>query len=112
MATISLGKVLITPGTPVRVTSNQASPSTLLKCHSLLVECWWENMGRIFVGNSPTMNMVNGAGCLAILPVPTQNFISTFEITVALSPNGLDASNFWIDGEWKGDAVLVSGFVT
>ena len=112
MATISLGKVAINPGTPVRITANQATPAANLKAHSILIECWWENTGRIFVGNTVSMNTTTGTGVIAVLPIPTQNFISTFEITVALSPNGLNASEFWVDGEEAGDAVLVSGFVT
>jgi hypothetical protein len=107
MAAKSLGKIVVTiPGTPVRVTANQADPTARLACHAIQLEALPANGGPVYIGNTATFNKASGAGLLMILPPPTINSISAFKDSAPLSPNGLNAADYYIDADNANEGVV------
>lgn len=108
-AWVSLGKITITSaGTPVQLTVNQPDPAALLAVHSILIQVWPVNAGKIYILSSPTANVATGEGVLAVLPVPTTNIIPSASATVTYAPAAINAAGYWIDAESNGDGVIAS----
>jgi hypothetical protein len=108
MALHSLGKVTVpSPGTAVQCTVNQASPSTRLACHAVMIQALPANTGKIYVG-LVGLNKGTLAQCIAILAVPTVNTIPAYSATLSYAPGGLNVVDFYIDSDQANDGVLVA----
>lgn len=105
---ITLGKVTsTTPGTPVRITKDQAIPGARIPAHSMMFQALSTNGGKIYIGHS-NMNKTTLAGVIAVLPTPTSSILPVFSMSIAYSPLGFNAADYWIDVDTSGDGVLVS----
>lgn len=113
----ALGKiVVVTPGTPVAVTSllpPEGNPAQVqyTRCHGILVQALPTNGGNIYIGDSE-LDAATLAHCFAILGVPTANFLPTFSAALTITPNGLMASDFYLDADVNGEGALVTILVT
>ena len=106
---VSLGKIVIaTPGVKLRATNNQTDPTKGFLAHSVLIEAWPSNTGKIYICDRSTANTTTGVGLLAILGIPTANFIPTFTDTISYASNGCNIEQIWIDADNPNDGVLVS----
>jgi hypothetical protein len=104
----SYGKVSVpTPGTPVIATTNNTVPTATVPVNAVLIEAWPTNVGKVYIGNQG-MNKTTGVGVIAILAIPTVNFIPSFSATLSFSTGGIDVSYVWLDADNAGDSVIVS----
>lgn len=104
----SRGKVTVTSaGTPVRLTTNESTPSARLGCHAFMVESLSTNTGKIFIGTSG-MNKTTLAGVVAILAIPTSNILPVFTVGFSGAPNAFNLADYYVDADNSGEAVLVS----
>ena len=104
---IPIGKFVVTPGTPVRLTSTQPTPSEKFACHGVMVQALHDNTGRIYVGDR-TLNKTTHAGQHATLAMPTANTIPSFTAALTASPNAVNLADLYIDGDVVGEGVTVS----
>jgi hypothetical protein len=107
MAAQSLGKISVTPGTPVRITNNQASPTTHLACGSIMIQTLSSSTGFVYIGLS-NLDKSSGTGVLAVLPVPTTNSIPAFSLGNPTAQAGINANELFIDGASTSDGVIAS----
>jgi hypothetical protein len=113
----ALGKITVpTPGTPVQVTINlpdEGNPAIppYTRCHGILVQALPTNGGNVYVGTS-AMDAVALSGVFAILGVPTANFLPTFSAALTITPNGLMASDFYLDADVNDEGAIVTILVT
>jgi hypothetical protein len=104
----SLGKVTVsTPGTLVRATANVSSPTAKYLAHSIMIEAWPANVGKIYICDSASANRSTGVGVVAILGVPTSSSIPTFTNTMTGAIAAINLEQLWIDADIGDDAVLV-----
>lgn len=107
MALQSLGKVSAVPGTPTRITNNQASPTTHLAVGSVMIQTLSSSTGKIFIGLS-NMDKTTGVGVLAVLPIPTSNSIPSFSAGNPSAQAGINVNDLFIDGDSTSDGVISS----
>ena len=108
-AWVSLGKLTVAAaGTVVRLTTNQTDPTARLSVHSILIQAWPTNGGKVYILSSPTGDRTTGVDVLAILAVPATNIIPSASATVTYAPAAINAASYWIDADENGDAVLAS----
>ena len=107
---VSLGLIVPTPGTPLRVTNNQAAPADRYAVHGLLIQARPTNIGRIYVG-LVGMNKAALAGLLGLLAVPTSNVLPSFSIALTLAPNAINAADIYVDSDNVADGVIVSALI-
>ncbi len=88
-------------GTPVQVTA------TRKPVHAVLIETYWTNSGRMYVGDS-TLNVSTNTGLMNALPPPTTNVFPSVSAGIPSAPNGLNLSDLWIDAQNNGEKVIVS----
>ena len=103
--------VVPVPGTPVRVTLNEADPNASQGCHGVLIQVLKSNTGACFVGTA-AMNKLTLTGLFAQLAIPTVNFIPTFSAALTLSPGGIQLRDLYIDADIANEGVIVSILVT
>lgn len=103
----SLGKISAIPGTPVKVTNNQASPNTHLACGSIMIQTLSSSTGKVYVGLA-NMDKTTGVGVIAVLPIPTVNSIPAFSAGNPTAQAGINANELYIDGESTSDGVIAS----
>lgn len=110
----ALGKITVTtPGTPVRATINRTDPAKVIPAHGVMFEVWPTNTGLCYVGRVG-MNKATGEGVYAILGAPSKNtndvvsFLPTFSAALTLSPNGMQAADFYVDADQAGDGVIAT----
>ena len=109
MALRSLGLVtVVAAGTAVRITENEPIPTDRVGAHSISVQAWLANTGRLYVGDRETMNRTTGVGVLMVLAIPTANALAQFTATIVNSPAGFNSINLWLDADDAGDQGLVS----
>ena len=109
---VSLGKVTIaTPGVLKRATENNAVPSSRFLCHSVMIEVWPENSGKIYICDRSDADKSTGYGLVAILGIPTENSMPSFVDTITGAIAGINLELLWIDSEVGGDGVIVSAEV-
>jgi hypothetical protein len=107
----SLGKLLPTPGTPVRATQNIiAAPDSRLAVHGVMFQALPTNTGRVYIGTQ-TLNRFAFTGLYAILAVPAGSALPTFSTALTLAPNAINVADFWVDVDNGGDGVLVTVLV-
>lgn len=108
----SLGRVLVpAAGVPVRATINEVDPTLRWPAHSILFQQVPGNTGRIYIGQVG-MNVVTGAGVLAVLAIPTANILPSSSATITMAVSGFNLADFWIDVSVGGEACQVSGVRT
>ncbi len=109
----SFGRITVaSSGTPVQATVNESAPGDRFSAHSIMVERDDPNdTGLVYIGTSSAMNIATLAGVIAILAVPTTNFLPVFTVTITHMPDGVNANELWIDADVSTDSVLVSGVV-
>ena len=92
-------KILVAaPGTPVRVTVNESTPSDARGCHGVLIQVLPTNLGKIYIGTA-TMNKTAFTNIFAFLAIPTSNFIPSFSAALTLSPGGIQLRDLYIDAD-------------
>ena len=104
MALRSFGKVTVsTAGTPIRVTTNESTPTDRVGVQSLTVQALAGNTGtNIYVGSS-TMNKSTLAGVYLIVAKG-----ATGVSVINLAPAGINANEVYLDADTSGDSALVS----
>lgn len=95
------------PGTPVRVTSGFADPAAHLGVHAIMFQVNPANTDAIYIGFAG-MNKTTLAGVIAVLGVPTVNFIPTFSVALSIAPNGLALEAYYIDADVAAEGCLVT----
>lgn len=111
----SYGKVTVAAsGSPVQASSNGANigDQTYTQCNAVLIEAWPTNTGKIYIGNTESMDASTGDGVVGILAKPSSGFIPSFSATVSYAPGGIDVAQFWVDAENSGDSVVISAVST
>lgn len=107
MAASSLGRVSVNPGTPKRITDNQAIPNQTLTCGSIMVQTLSSSTGKVYVGLA-NMDKTTGVGVLAVLPIPTANSIPAFSMGNPTAMAAFNAADIHIDGDSTSDGVTSS----
>lgn len=110
----ALGKVTITNNDGAhlkRLTDNLAIPAGMFLCHSVMVEVWPTNSGKIYICDRSNANKTTGYGVVAILGVPTVNSIPTFTDTVTGAIAAINLEMLWLDAENNNDGVIVTADV-
>lgn len=111
MALIARGAFTVTtPGTPVPITAPSTGSGTggnPFNIHGVLFQALPTNTGKVYVGLAG-MNKATYVGVLAILPIPTENFLPAFSTSLTIAPNALILTQFAIDADNASDGVLVS----
>jgi hypothetical protein len=114
MAWHSLGYVPVpVPGTPVRATTNESTPTKRIGCQTLFFEQLEANDGKIYVCDRSDAVKASGVGILAVIPAPTlvagvAVTLPYLSATIPTSPSGMDAARFWVDADNPGEGCLVS----
>jgi hypothetical protein len=106
-----LGKIAPTSaGTPVSVQASfpQQKPQSI---HGIMFEAAPGNTGKVYIGWQ-TLDRSTFAGVMAILAVPTTNFLPTFSAAVTIAPNGLNVNEFWIDADNSNEGAIVTLLIT
>ncbi len=113
MAAKSFGRITVaSPDTAIQATVNESVPSTRFSVHSLMFERDDPNdTGLVYIGTSASMNRTTLVGVVAILAVPTDNFLPVFTVTITHMPDGINANEYFIDADVAGDSVLISAIV-
>jgi hypothetical protein len=106
----SFGKLLPTPGTPLRATSNLAPPSDRMSVHGVLIQALPTNTGRVYIGKS-TLLRATFVDCYAILPAPAGAALPSFSTALTLAPNAVNVADFWVDVDQPGDGVIVTALI-
>jgi hypothetical protein len=107
MALGTLGKMSATPGTPRRITANQAQPNANLSCASIMIQTLSSSTGKIYVGTSALdTSTMNGVG--AVLPPPTANSIPSFSMGNPTAQAAFNAADVWFDGDSTSDGIIAS----
>lgn len=106
----SLGYVTTTPGTPVRITANEADPTKMFLCHSILIQQVRTNLGFLIIGQEG-VNETTGAALDAVLPIPTNNSLPNAAVGISDSGNPFNAAEYFVDFTNSGDKALVSVLV-
>lgn len=106
MPLTALGVITVpSPGTPIRITNNLASPTTPIHCQSVMAQALSNgthtNTGRVYVMDF-TLTRV------ATLAVPTSNTVPSFSATVPNAYGVLHAEEYYIDADNAGDGVDAS----
>jgi hypothetical protein len=104
----ALGKVTATSGTPVRITNNQTSPSARKACHAIMIEALPSNTGKVYVMDRSTGIIATFVGVIAVLAIPTSNFIPVFTVGFSGGVNPINAADFYIDVETTGEGAIIS----
>lgn len=107
MALHGLGKITATPGTPVRLTSNQSTPAARYPVHSFLCEAVSSNTGNVYIGG-PSLNRATLADVFCVLPIPTTNLLPSFSATVSYAAAAFNLADIYLDTDVAGEGVLVS----
>jgi hypothetical protein len=107
---VALGKVTIdNAGTLKRATDNLVDPTAMFLCHSIMIEVWPSNNGKIYVCDRADADSTTGYGIVAILGVPTVNSIPTFTDTVTGAIAAINLEEIWLDAELDGEGAIVVG---
>lgn len=106
MAWTGLGAVTVAvPGTPLRITNNQADPTARISCQSVLLQALSNvahtNVGRVYILDRDGVRV----GTLA---PPATNTIPSASATIPSVPGALNAADYWVDADNAGDGVDVS----
>jgi hypothetical protein len=104
----AIGKFTVAAaGTPVRLTSQEATPNEYYPVHGILIQALPDNVGKVYIGNS-TMNRAARTDLFGVLAIPTANSIPTYSAALTLSPNAIQLKDFYIDADTATDGVIVS----
>jgi hypothetical protein len=106
----ALGKLLPTPGAPLRATTNLTPPGDRLNVHGVLIQALPTNVGRVYIGKQ-TLNRAAFTDLYAVLPIPAGAALPSFSTALTLAPNAINVADFWIDVDSAGDGVLVTALV-
>jgi hypothetical protein len=111
MALKSFGRITVAvPDTAVQATVNEPAQADRFSVHSVMFERDDPNdTGLVYIGTSAAMNRTTLVGVIAILAVPTTNFLPVFTATITHMPDGVNVNEFWVDADEAGDSVLISG---
>ena len=105
----SLGKVTVaSAGTLQRITANETDATARLSVHSILIQAWPTNAGKVYVCDRADAVRSTGVGVLAVLAVPATNIIPSASATITFASAAINAAQYWVDADTSGDAVLVS----
>jgi hypothetical protein len=114
MSAHSLGYITVsTPGTPVRVSFNQADPTKAISCNGVLLQALFatnghKNTGLVYILDRPNPNYTSGVGVLAILGIPTSASMGAYSASMPAAAAALNVCDFWIDADIAGDGVVAS----
>ncbi len=115
---ISLGKITIAAaGTPVQI----LTPATIAalaasqqlgqgNVHAFLINVDPLNAANIYVGLSG-MNRTTRVGVVTVLAKPSTTNNPSFSCAVTAGANALNLTDFWVDADSGGDAVIVSAII-
>ncbi len=95
-------------GTPVVATQNQSPTTTRCAAHSILFQQVSGNTGKIYICDRASAVKATGVGVLAVLSIPTTNFLPSASATVTYSPSAFDLSNYYIDADVSNEGCLIS----
>lgn len=105
----SLGLVVtLASGTPVRATFNATDPTKRQPAQSIKFSARKGNTGLVFIGlkgmvKSTGVNVVGVVG----IPPATGDW-PELEFIIPVVPNGLDASDFYVDADQANDGVYIA----
>ena len=114
MAWHSLGKITVTAsGTPVRITSNESSPSTRYPTQTIMIQQLPANTGIIYVCDRANADISTLTGVVAQIPIPTLSggvaaVLPYATITIPTSAAPLNAAEYYVDADQNGEGCLVS----
>lgn len=119
MSAVPLGQIVTVAGaTPVRVTSNLADPTRNVPCQSLMFQARPENAGLVYIlmtgSATPGDDRTTRRYVVGILADPasaTQGPFASLSIGLPMSPNALNAADFWIESASNGDGVIAVALV-
>jgi len=103
----SLGKLVPTPGTPVRATTNLPVAEQKLRVHGVLIQALPGNTGRVYIGTS-ALNRAAFTDLYAVLAVPSGAALPSFSTALTLAPNAINVGDFYIDCDVASDGVIVT----
>jgi hypothetical protein len=103
----SLGKLSVVPGSPKKLTDNQANPNTHLAAGSVMIQTLSSSTGKVYIGLS-NMDKTTGTGVIAVLPIPSANSIPAFAAGNPTAQAGINANEIFIDGDSTSDGVIAS----
>ena len=107
MAHITLGKLkCVTPGQPIRLTSNMAEPDRRQYVHALVIQWRGPSSGNTYVQLSPADDRTDLATQLAIL---TKND-RVYGMGITTEINGIDISAIYVDFDNVDDFVIASAY--
>jgi hypothetical protein len=103
----AFGKLLPTPGTPLRATSNLTAPGERLNVHGVLIQALPTNVGRVYIGKQ-TLSKTAFTDLYAVLPAPSGSALPSFSTALTLAPNAINVTDFWIDVDTAADGVIIT----
>ena len=102
------GKVVVpTPGTPVRATAANTTPSKHVACHGIMFQVLPTNAGKVYIGRA-NMDKTAYTGLFAILVAPSASQLPNFSAAITQAPNALGVEEFYIDADVAGEGVIVT----
>lgn len=99
------------PGTPVCVTTGQASPTSVHQhlCHGVRIQAWPANTDLIYVGSSAAMVRATGVGVYGVIGIPgATGEIPYLDFGHSPQSNPIDLTQIWIDANVGGEGVIVT----
>jgi hypothetical protein len=109
----SLGKLITTPGTLVRLTANRPVLLGLpqgYSVHAVLVQALPANTGKVYIGTS-ALNRAALTGVIGVLAIPTVNSIPSMSIALTAVAAGVGIDDLYIDVDVGSEGVIVSALV-
>jgi hypothetical protein len=105
---VSLGKVtVVTPGVPVRATSNETDPLVAFRVHAYVIQRREASTGTLYVSLSATDDR---AALTKILAELTKGQ-PAYGAAISIAGNALNLAEIFIDADQAGSAVNISALV-
>lgn len=115
----AVGYLPITAGSPINVATNVPADGkdNRVVCHTLFIQQVAANTGKLYLMDRSTGNATTGVGVLATIPAPTLSagvavLLPWAAVTIPFSPGGLNARDYYLDGDHTGDFANISAIVT
>ena len=102
-----------TAGTPVRVTSGTSDPTARRVCHTLFIQQFASNTGKLYLMDRSSGSATTGLGVVATIPAPTLSGgvaigLPWVAYTIPYAPGGGNAADYYLDADNSGDQATVS----
>jgi hypothetical protein len=113
MSVHSLGYIFVpNPGTPVRITFNQADSAKAISVNGILLQALYttlyKNLGLIYILDRPNPNYTTGIGVLGVIGVPSKASIGAYSASMPAAAAALNCCDFWVDAELANEGVIAS----